>query len=313
MEWFEENVKSLQYGLVAAEKEICRRWGAAMTRGADLFEGNHWNADVKAAIQKQVGPELEELPIRNTYRQKVRNEAAMMSPGAPVLQYHIPLPPSEQGQDAELISELQYALEQDILEIFERSEWCLEAQRAIVDFENKHLAWFVEIPIFKDDNIEIMHIPTERVLFDPGVSRLRHIQWIAWVDGISKEQAISLYGEDEVLKTNFLAEGFSSLDEVNRKRYHDDRLYTVTHLYALKGSSIMTCNPGNGNKVDYKTFDKPTHLIMLEDRIVHQDNKLPQDRNGKAIIPATHVLLEADPDDILVRVCRKLHMSHKNR
>ena len=235
--WYMENTSALTDGLVMCDKELYARYGEGRRRGIDLFEGNHWSAAEKEYIRAQFGGAIEELPIRNLYRQKVRHTAAMMTPGLPVLQFYIQNPESDP-----VIQSVQDALDRGMLEVFERSEYPYEAERIIEDFENQNLAWAALLPIGKPRRLEILHIPTDRVIFDPGVTRLRYLRWIAWVDLLSYEILKSMYPDriDMSIYRECVGTRYTGIAHINPVRGSQDSLLQFVHFYALPGAVIPT-------------------------------------------------------------------------
>jgi len=297
-EWYESDSADLLDGLILCENEIRGRYEAGRRMGRNLYEGYHWDATALKAIQKQLGDGIQELPVRNVYRQKVRNEAFLLTPGLPSLQFQIKSPPGEEVSEADVVG-TQYLLDEGWKEILVRSEYEYEGQRAIVDFENQNLAWFVLLPFDQPKQLEIRHIPTGRMLFDPGLSRIRDMKWFAFVDLISYEQAHTLYPDkiDRNIEQKRMGENFRSLDHIKKQKDTGDSLLQIIHVYALKGATVPVAKV-HGKEGQYRTFDKAVHLVYIEKVLVHEGKEFPKNRKGDALLPCTHVILEGDPDDI---------------
>lgn len=299
MTWMEKDPVGFALGLKGMEQTRDDRYGAKMQRGVDLFEGQHWTNQEVESVKKALSGQIEELPIRNLHRQKIRHTAFVMTPGMPGWQFHIRAAMDGDELDDRTEQGIQRLLTDGIRQIMRRSEYLYEAARAIIDFENQYVAWMALIPVDDPKRLEFMHIPTRKMIFDVGVQRLRHMKWGAWVDAVSPNHMRAVWGEDKMKGVEALPDEFTVVKNMRTQVSYGEALVSVIHMFAQKGATIPVRVGEKWQDSEYRVIDKPTHLIMVGNKVVHIDNKLPIDQDDKPILPFRHVILEADPNDIL--------------
>jgi len=292
VDWLKADPNGFALALEAYERDIISRYGHSRTRGELLYEGDHWTNDEKTwADEVYFDGISDNLPVRNRYRRKVDHIAAMLSPGAPSVQFMVNVPSDNTQEDFEARREISTIYDSEWLEMIRRSEYQTEISRVIKDAENQHVGWVGILPLGAEQRLELIHVPNKRVIYDIGVTRLRHLKWIAWVDIISEEQAKAIFGEEKLdgvkpLKTQL------DIIKTRLKKWNTapQGMLTLIHFYALKGGIINTQKDRSGAL----RFDKAVHLVQVGDRLVHESTKVPQDR-----LPIAHCILESDMNDIL--------------
>lgn len=298
---YEENGGVIFDAIHRAEGVLKTQYENVRRRGVDLLNGDHWTSEEKQAFEHYFDDEIDSLPVRNYFAQKLRHEVSLLTGDLPTCRYGPVIPGVLDQEDVALMEGLGEYLDTGFLKILRRSEYKTEAAKCILDAETQCVGWGGLIPIKEPgggkqrpiiDRLELVQFPNRRVIFDPSVMRLRHMRWIAWGDVISRQVAYGLY-PDSRKKIERENANEQSLDYINQKMWKmpGQDLLPLIHLIVLPNTKMRSQD--FYGKDMFVEFDKAVHLTVIGKQVVEVDHDVPD------VLPLVPLVMQPDPDDIL--------------